>query len=675
MTVLAPDRQSQFAPAWLITLSPTAKAWAQLDFIQNNFLQLGLPASTPARFSSRDLAAAGLSYHGRLLDDPVVEQGFFDAFWGVTQVTTVRFRLANADNALDLYHTRDVRGTSVTISRYDEISGTTITEFTGKISTTELGEGYLGVEATAPDLSIFERQLPTGDPVTVTTFPKAVDAGAMIPVIFGNVVAHRCPYVNDDTGTNQYDYLVGRGALTVTAVYRDGPNGTLHLVAGAEYTVETTRYSGLTTLRFTNRQVNFSNAFHAIFADVTGLSAERNFGRAVKTWLSDTTYGLGQSVNGASFTTAEAALPAQLVCDGALTSPRAAADVLRELLMVHGMRLGMNASGEWTLTVDTEQADVRMSLYDGTGDGERNIIALGPRRRRSFQDSIRTLILRFRWDARLSDYRLKVNRAVHGGFGRDMVIEHAWLRDVDAADRVVHYLAQREIWGGETVEVDVSQEARQAAPGERVTLTSTPLAFTSQAMEIRDVRKGLDRIGLTLGLWSTNFYTYTAGFLPTDPALPTATESAKTTRTDTTAPATPTGLAATTGTGAAVSLDWADNTEEDLMEYGVYRHTADVPDSATKIATARASRFVDLNVVIGTLYYYWITAVDFQQNESAKTASVNATPSAVMATVLSGTITGTYTLGGTPTYTLLSPNGTRYQLGVDNDGTLTISAA
>lgn len=102
---------------------------------------------------------------------------------------------------------------------------------------------------------------------------------------------------------------------------------------------------------------------------------------------------------------------------------------------------------------------------------------------------------------------------------------------------------------------------------------------------------------------------------------------------DVTAPATPTGLVAIAGTGKVVSLDWNDNTEPDLGEYGIYRHTADVVGSAVLIAEVAASRFVDVDVTPGTTYYYWITAIDRSDNESAKTASVNATPSAAGAGV------------------------------------------
>ena len=88
---------------------------------------------------------------------------------------------------------------------------------------------------------------------------------------------------------------------------------------------------------------------------------------------------------------------------------------------------------------------------------------------------------------------------------------------------------------------------------------------------------------------------------------------------DTTAPNAPTSLTANVGTGRAVSLDWADNTEADLSEYGVYRNTTSVtPANANtdKIAEVRASRFVDTEVATGTTYYYWVNAYDMLENVS-----------------------------------------------------------
>lgn len=101
---------------------------------------------------------------------------------------------------------------------------------------------------------------------------------------------------------------------------------------------------------------------------------------------------------------------------------------------------------------------------------------------------------------------------------------------------------------------------------------------------------------------------------------------------DTTAPAAPTSLAAAVGTGKAVSLDWADNTEPDLSEYGVYRNTTGVTPanaSTNKIAEVRASRFVDTEVAIGTTYWYWVNAYDALENVSGFSAAVTAVPTYV----------------------------------------------
>ena len=103
---------------------------------------------------------------------------------------------------------------------------------------------------------------------------------------------------------------------------------------------------------------------------------------------------------------------------------------------------------------------------------------------------------------------------------------------------------------------------------------------------------------------------------------------------DTTAPNAPTSLTANIGTGRAVSLDWADNTEPDLSEYGVYRNTSGTtPANANtdKIAEVRASRFVDTEVAVGTTYYYWVTAYDFLENVSGFSNRAQAIASGITA--------------------------------------------
>lgn len=90
-------------------------------------------------------------------------------------------------------------------------------------------------------------------------------------------------------------------------------------------------------------------------------------------------------------------------------------------------------------------------------------------------------------------------------------------------------------------------------------------------------------------------------------------------------PATPTGLNATALNGSVV-LDWNDNTEPNLTVYKVYRSTVseNYGDALTPNPTSNA--FVDNTVSNGTTYFYTVSAVDANNNESNQTTEVSATP-------------------------------------------------
>lgn len=119
---------------------------------------------------------------------------------------------------------------------------------------------------------------------------------------------------------------------------------------------------------------------------------------------------------------------------------------------------------------------------------------------------------------------------------------------------------------------------------------------------------------------------------------------------DVTAPAVPTGLAATVGTGQVVSLNWDDNTELDRREYRVYRGLANPPTAI--IAEVAASRFVDISVTIGTQYFYAVSARDRDENESEKSTVISATPVLIPGTHTSNTVPNT------PSVPVFSSEGT-----------------
>jgi hypothetical protein len=88
-------------------------------------------------------------------------------------------------------------------------------------------------------------------------------------------------------------------------------------------------------------------------------------------------------------------------------------------------------------------------------------------------------------------------------------------------------------------------------------------------------------------------------------------------------PGSPTGLGAL-ATPSSVTLDWDSNAETDLLEYRLYRYTSNTPGSAVEIWRGRTSAYTDFSAGTG-VKYYWVTAVDRTNNESAKSTEAHAT--------------------------------------------------
>jgi hypothetical protein len=91
------------------------------------------------------------------------------------------------------------------------------------------------------------------------------------------------------------------------------------------------------------------------------------------------------------------------------------------------------------------------------------------------------------------------------------------------------------------------------------------------------------------------------------------------------APAAPTGLTATVGF-QTIALDWNDNNESDFAGYNVYRSTTSGGGySKLNSSLLNSSDYNDSNV-IGIPYYYVVTAVDINENQSGYSNQATATP-------------------------------------------------
>lgn len=91
---------------------------------------------------------------------------------------------------------------------------------------------------------------------------------------------------------------------------------------------------------------------------------------------------------------------------------------------------------------------------------------------------------------------------------------------------------------------------------------------------------------------------------------------------DITPPVAPTGLAAT-GATTSISLDWNDNAEGDLASYTVYRSTSSGSGYASIANDVATSDYTDSAPTQGTVYYYVVSAVDTNSNESDQSAEVS----------------------------------------------------
>ncbi len=97
--------------------------------------------------------------------------------------------------------------------------------------------------------------------------------------------------------------------------------------------------------------------------------------------------------------------------------------------------------------------------------------------------------------------------------------------------------------------------------------------------------------------------------------VPTGDGPAESGRGDSTPPAAPTGLTATAGSGIVI-LDWADNTDNDLAGYRVYRSDSEIGPFSVIADNVPASYYEDNDVVTGMVYFYYVTAIDISNNES-----------------------------------------------------------
>jgi hypothetical protein len=484
-------------------------------------VEVGQNGST-GYYSSVDLPFFAQPYAGRLVQEPEIRRRIVDVFWGPVEVQDASVTLANGDGALTAIYQSDIRGQLLVIKRIDLTYSTLVTEWIGTVAQATLtGDGTLEIQGTNLAIDAFDWDVPWGE-ITTTDFPKALDVGRTVPVVFGNVPKVLLPNVCNDTSLNEYHYVVRGGTgsgVSFAQLWRDGPNDSLVAIGTGEYTSREDLYAGYLCARFTVQQITFQGGPHRIYADVVGYATERNFVRAVQRIMSDTTWSIGAPIDVTSFNAAASAIaPLGLLCDGALVAPRKAKDWLRQLLMVRGMRLQVSTAGLWQISIDQQAAAPTLILGDGNYAGERNVLSVGRRTRVPQSDRPEGFTLRYRQDLISEEWLFRQTRwADPPAGGQEVIDDSDFIRDHLTADKVTDYRWKRLDYGQETIEdVEMTPAARELTEGQLVRFTYAPVGYTDETLEVREVSKGLAKITATLARWNAAIYTHTPGTLPTD---------------------------------------------------------------------------------------------------------------------------------------------------------------
>ena len=105
---------------------------------------------------------------------------------------------------------------------------------------------------------------------------------------------------------------------------------------------------------------------------------------------------------------------------------------------------------------------------------------------------------------------------------------------------------------------------------------------------------------------------------------------------DTLAPVAPVGLTAVPA-DSYVTLDWSDNSEEDLAVYSIYRSTVSGSSGTPLITGLTSSDYIDDSAENDTTYFYTVTATDSSGNESERSAEASATPQSFQPVTIFGT--------------------------------------
>lgn len=430
----------------------------------------------------------------------------------------VGFLLAEND---DLLTTED--GRYFAISEFEEELKF---EFRGKIIDYRLDD-EVSITIEMRDDWILDTLLPLEVVTTDLFTATAIDLGEAVNICFGKCRNVPLRNIQNNTGADQYDYLIGYGVIQSLwidhangiGVKRDGV-----LVDTSEYTFydgSQGTYSGYAFIRFTTEQMNFSGGFHKLTADVYGLEMgttvmQRNFAFVIGNLLSNTSWGLSDGIDTASFVAAATALIGigNMYCDGAVTEQKQARDILDDLLFPARASIERASDGEWEIDVDVASASV-LDLGDNDGyydNAEIRTLSITPS-----NQALKTAIVQYSLNPLDEDMPFKESDIGVHSFGVDRTYSLPFVLEDDTAELVLSYLKNRSLYSDRRVTVFAGMEGRDLSRGDVITLTKTNRLLSADDFKIERIVRGGIGFELECREYSGNIYNDEVVTPPTGP--------------------------------------------------------------------------------------------------------------------------------------------------------------
>jgi len=459
------------------------------------------------------------AYEGRIISPGAITSRLADLTSSSAASQKISFSLADIDGKLQaLREAEDWRGKVVTIKRADIDTDTVLETHTFTVDKITIKPGEsVTVSCEEQSMDMDTTDFPRNK-ITLTSFPDVPDGSDALDQTINSWFGpcKNIPLYNiyEDLDNDYYDYLIGYGTIDgVDAVYRDGDEAD-----SGDYTVydgsQSSPHGGYAFVRFTRRQRGHSGGMLKITADITGLeiggSYTTNPVTALKEWITNTTWGRGESVDSTSFTAAETAAAAlNLKIGGGLQGKKNGELWKREFLKAcRDARWGKNANG-YTIEIPEYSSSAEAAFTD------RDIVPENMDEANA-GSYVSTVKVDYYFDPSENKYLKNLEESISVDYGKEQTFKLELVTDDETAGRFLQYKTNRIELQDRKIKFKALSGAEDLTRGSIISITSTVLGLSGASYEVLEIKKQGTDYSIIAQPNLSSIYTYSAPTYPGD---------------------------------------------------------------------------------------------------------------------------------------------------------------